>query len=51
VRSVAPALADARRAAIGIQLRQIGHFQKADPAYGSGADQWLGLGAKLRAAE
>src|SRR5258707_624227 len=32
-----------------IQLRQIGHFQKADPAYGSGVAQRLGLGAKLKA--
>ena len=32
-----------------IQLRQIGHFQKADPAYGSGVAGRLGLGTKAGA--
>jgi catalase len=30
-----------------IQLRQIGHFLKADPAYGAGVAQRLGLAGKL----
>jgi len=34
-----------------IQLRQIGHFAKADPAYGAGVAERLGLGAGLEAAE
>src|SRR5215468_976228 len=32
-----------------IQLRQIGHFMKADPAYGAGVATRLGLAAKVRA--
>ena len=34
-----------------IQLRQIGHFAKADPAYGHGVAERLGLATKLQAAE
>jgi catalase len=34
-----------------IQLRQIGHFTKADPAYGQGVAERLGLTRKLQAAE
>jgi catalase len=34
-----------------IQLRQIGHFTKADPAYGHGVAERLGLTSKLMAAE
>ena len=34
-----------------IQLRQIGHFTKADPAYGEGVAERLGLTRKLEAAE
>jgi catalase len=34
-----------------IQLRQIGHFAKADPAYGAGVAERLGLGARREAAE
>lgn len=34
-----------------IQLRQIGHFSKADPAYGRGVAERLGLGGRLEAAE
>ena len=30
-----------------IQLRQIGHFHKADPAYGDGVAERLGLADKL----
>ena len=30
-----------------IQLRQIGHFLKADPAYGGGVAQRLGLAGKV----
>jgi catalase len=33
-----------------IQLRQIGHFLKADPAYGAGVAQRLGLAGKIAAA-
>ena len=32
-----------------IQRRQIGHFQRADPAYGSGVAARLGLSAKAGA--
>ena len=34
-----------------IKLRQIGHFAKADPAYGAGVAERLGLTTKLHAAE
>jgi len=34
-----------------IQLRQIGHFTKADPAYGEGVAERLGLTRKIEAAE
>jgi len=34
-----------------IQRRQIGHFAKADPAYGAGVARRLGLDAKGAAAE
>jgi catalase len=34
-----------------IQLRQIGHFTKADPAYGQGVAERLGLTSGLQAAE
>jgi catalase len=34
-----------------IQLRQIGHFAKADPAYGHGVAERLGLTGRLQAAE
>ena len=34
-----------------IQLRQVGHFGKADPAYGRGVAERLGLAAKMKAAE
>ena len=34
-----------------IQLRQIGHFAKADPAYGRGVAERLGLTGSLQAAE
>jgi catalase len=33
-----------------IQLRQIGHFLKADPAYGAGVAKRLGLAGKVAAA-
>jgi catalase len=32
-----------------IQLRQIGHFLKADPAYGGGVAEGLGLAKELHA--
>ena len=34
-----------------MQLRQIGHFAKADPAYGSGVAERLSLTTRLEAAE
>jgi catalase len=34
-----------------IQLRQIGHFAKADPAYGRGVAERRGLTSRLAAAE
>jgi catalase len=34
-----------------IQLRQIGHFAKGDPAYGHGVAERLGLTSRLAAAE
>lgn len=34
-----------------IQRRQIGHFTKADPAYGRGVAERLGLTTELEAAE
>jgi catalase len=34
-----------------IKLRQIGHFTKADPAYGAGVAERLGLATRLQAAE
>jgi catalase len=34
-----------------IQLRQIAHFTKADPAYGRGVAERLGLTTRLEAAE
>jgi catalase len=34
-----------------IQLRQIGHFTRADPAYGEGVAEQLGLTGRLQIAE
>jgi catalase len=40
-----------RRVPEAIQLRQIGHFAKADPAYGGGMAERVGLTTKPHAAE
>ena len=46
--NIAAAMQDVPEA---IQLRQIGHFSKADSAYGQGVAERLGLVPKLQAEE